>query len=347
MQKSIKWIAETVLAAIGVLGAHDLAAAPEAWLDVLAERPSIAVVLTFGGGVGATLAIQDIWASRLPHRAVDWLADRLWSVRQFFFGSMQSGHVRAYHPLRPDGEEPPDPVCLTTRSGVRFMRPWRPTIPDGEDEFWVATTFVSAGIDGTHSVLPPSKIKAWGPVYGIRNDLHRDRRSNDRYMRYRLPGGHYSPQVRLDVPPLHEWKELCSFGVPGDANEYYKPIRLEAIDLRAVSELLVTFTDTGAGGYRPCPSAVFSQVDDLRPVVATEEHPDRDRMLYCQLAQMGSSAVMGMPQLALPPDPLGIKCGLTFRQSAESDNDSVVDTLLFYHPGGTRSPAGLLSVDWR
>ena len=347
MRKFIKWIVEAGLAAIGVLGAHDLADSPEAWVDMLAEHPWIAVVLTFGGGVGVTLALQDIWRSRLPHLVVQWLADRFWAIRQYFLGSMQYGHVRAYHPLRPDGEEPPDPVCLTSRAGVKFKRPWRSTIPDGEVEFWVATTFVTSGVDGAYSVLPPSKIKAWGPIYSNRNDWHTDRRSSDRYMRYRLPGGHFSPQIRLDPAPVQEWKELCRFGVPGGSTECYVPIRLEAIDLIAVSEFLVTFTNTETGGYRPHPSAVFGQVDNLKSVPAAEKEPDKDRMLYCQLAESGSSAAIGMPRYALPPEPSGIKCGLTFRQTADSDKDSVVDTLLFYHPGGNHCPTGLLSVDWR
>ena len=93
----IRWTVQTVLAVVGVLGSHDLAAAPEAWLNILAKYPWIAVVLTFGGGVGVTLTLQDIWRSRLPHRTVDWLADCAWAVRQFFLRSIQSGYVRAYY----------------------------------------------------------------------------------------------------------------------------------------------------------------------------------------------------------------------------------------------------------
>ena len=189
-KRLIKWIVQAALAVVGVFGAHDLATAPEAWLNVLGEYPWIAGVLTFGGGVGVTLALQDIWLSRLPHRTVDRLVDFAWAARQFFSGTMQSGHVRAYYLPGPDGEEPPDPVCITTRAGVRFKRPWHPILPSDAadaDEFWVATTFVTAGVDGVFSVLPPSKKKVWGLVYGDRNDLHTDRRSTDRYMRYRLP----------------------------------------------------------------------------------------------------------------------------------------------------------------
>ena len=346
-KRLIKWIVQAALAVVGVLGAHDLAAAPEAWLRVFAEYPWIAVVLTFGGGVGVTLALQDIWRARLPHRTVDWLADIAWALRQFFSENMQSGHVRAYYLPGPEGEEPPDPVCMTTRAGVRFKRPWCPILPSDADEFWVATTFVTAGVDGVFSVLPPSKVKAWGLVYGARNDLHTDRRSTDRYMRYRLLGGHYSAQIHLSRAPAQEWKELCSPYVSGGSNELRCDIRLEAIDLDAVNELLITFTNTGPVSLRHQPSAVFSRVNDLRPVHASEEEPDRDRVLYCQLSEGGSSAAIGMPPYALPPSPLGVKFGLTFRQAAGSTKDSVTDTLLFYHPGENHRPDGLLSVDWR
>lgn len=119
------------------------------------------------------------------------------------------------------------------------------------------------------------------------------------------------------------------------------------MDLSAVSELRITFTCSEAGAYRPHPSAVFGQVDDLKPLLAVEEEPYMDRMLYCQLAEDGSSATIGMPRYALPSSRSGIKCGLTFRQSANSDQDSVVDTLLFYHPGRDRRPHGFLSLAWR
>ena len=344
----IKWFVQAALAVVGVLGAHDLAAAPEGWLRVFGEYPWIAVVLTFGGGVGVTLAIQDIWRTRLPHRCVDRLADSVWTVRQFFSGNMQSGHVRAYYVPGPDGEEPPDPVCLTTRARVRFKRPWRPSLPFDAGEFWISTTFVTAGADGVESILPPSKVKAWLPSYGGRNDWHRDRRPTDKYMQYRLPDGDLSPRIHLGQAPAQEWKELCSFGAPaGDLNEHYRSRRLETIDLDAVSELLITYSDTGTDSFRDRPSAVFSRVSDLRTVPASEENPERDRMLYCQLAEDGGSAAIGMPPHALPPDPLGIKFGLTFRQAAGSAKDSVTDTLLFYYPGGFHRPYGLVTVDWR
>ena len=331
---------------------HDLATAPEAWLNVLGEYPWIAGVLTFGGGVGMTLALQDIWRSRLPHRTVDRLVDFAWAARQFFSGTMQSGHVRAYYLPGPDGEEPPDPVCITTRAGVRFKRPWRPILPSDAadaDEFWVATTFVTAGVDGVFSILPPSKKKVWGLVYGDRNDLHTDRRSTDRYMRYRLPpDGRYSPLLHLGRAPSQEWKELCHFSEHLDMNEDCRAIPLETIDLVGVSEFLFTLTNTGSGSVRHPPSAVFSRVNDLQTVPASEEEPDRDRMLYCQLSEDGSSAAIGMPRNALPPSPWGgIKFGLTFRHAAGSAKDSVTDTLLFYHPGRNLRPYGWLSVDWR
>ena len=352
-KRLIKWIVQSALAVVGVFGAHDLAAAPEAWLNVLAQYPWIAIVLTFGGGVGVTLALQDFWRSRLPHRTVDRLVDFAWAARQFFSGNMQSGHVRAYYLPGPDGEEPPDPVCITSRAGVRFNRPWRPIPPsDVTDavEFWVATTFVTAGVDRVFSVLPPSKMKVWGLVYGNRNgDFHTDRRSSDRYMRYRLPqDGRISPLLPLGRAPAQEWKELCDFSVHLDKNEDSRDIWLEAIDLDAVSEFLITFTNTGSNSVRHPPSAVFSRVSDMQTVPASEEEPDRDRMLYCQLSEDGSSAAIGMPQNALLPSPWGgIKFGLTFRQAAGSAKDSVTDTLLFYHPGGNRRPYGWLSVDWR
>ncbi len=347
IKRLTKWIVQGALAVVGVLGAHDLAAAPEAWLDVLEEYRLIAVVLTFGGGVGVTLALQDVWRSRLPHRTVEWLADGVWAVRQFFSENMQSGHVRAYYLPGPDGEEPPDPVCTTTRAGVRFKRPWRPILPSNADEFWVATTFVTAGVDGVLSALPPSKTKAWGLVYGAWNDLHTDRRSTDRYMRYRLPGGHYSAQVHLGRAPAQEWKELCSLHVSGGSNELRRDIRLEAIDLDAVNELLITFTNTEPESRPHRPSAVFSRVNDLQTVPASEEDPAKDRMLYCQLSEGGSSAAIGMPPYALSPRPFSTGFGLIFRQAAGSAKDSVTDTLLFYHPGGNHRFHGRISVDWR
>ena len=343
----IRWTVQTVLAVVGVLGAHDLAAAPEAWLNILAKYPWIAVVLTFGGGVGVTLTLQDIWRSRLPHRTVDWLADCAWAVRQFFLRSMQSGYVRAYYVPGPNGEEPPDPVCMTSRAGVRFKRPWGPTLPAGGCEFWVATTFVTAGVDGVSSVLPPSKIKVWGLVYGDWNDLHTDRRPTDKYMRYRLPGGQYSARVHLDRAPAQEWKELCALYVPRNLNEHRSTIRLEMIDLDAVSELLITFTNTGSDCFRHSPSAVFSRVNDLRPIPAYEEDPDRNQMLYCQLSDDGSSAAIGMPSNTFPPRPLGIRFGLTFRQAACSAKNSVTDTMQFYCPRGNHRFGGRVSVDWR
>ena len=346
-KRLVKWIVQAALAVIGVLGAHDLTAAPEAWLNVLAEYPVIAVVLTFGGGVGVTLALQDIWRSRLPHRTADWFADNAWAVRHFFSGNMQSGHVRAYYLPGPDGEEPPDPICKTTRAGVRFKRPWRPILPSAAGEFWVATTFVTAGVDGVFSVLPPSKLKAWGPVYGAWNDLHTDRRSTERSMRYRLPDGAYSAEVRLGRAPAQEWKELCSLDVSGYLNEHHFGIRLDTIDLEAVSELLVRFTNTGAESRPHWPTAVFSRVYDLQIVPASEKNTDRDGMLYCRLSEGGSTAGIGMPPHPLPPSRLGMMFGLTFRQAAGSAKDSVTDTLLFYYPGGGRYPDGLLSVEWR
>ena len=130
-----KWIVQAALAAVGVLGAYDLAAAPGEWLRVFAEHPWIGVVLTFGGGVGATLTLQDIWRSRLAHRSVHWLADSAWAVRQFFSGNIQSGHVRAYYVTGPDGEEqtaigPPDSAhdaragsCPAARRCPRVVSP--------------------------------------------------------------------------------------------------------------------------------------------------------------------------------------------------------------------------------
>ena len=357
-KRPLRWIVEALLAVVGVLGAHDLATAPEAWLDILAERRWIAVVLTFGGGAGVTLAIQDIWRSRLPHRSaawlasqpIDWLANRLWGARQFFLGTVQSGHFRAYHPSGPDEEEPPDPVCITTRAGVRFKRPWRSTPPDGADEFWVATTFVTVGVDGVLSVLPPSKMQVWGAVYGSRShQLHTDRRSTDTYMRYRrLSDGNLSPQVPLGRAPVQGWKELCSFHAPGDSDERRDEERFEAIDLDGVSELSITFKYREAGKHLgSVPGATFSRVADLQPVPASEEDPVRERMLYCQLAEGGSSAVIGMPAYAGPARPPVIKCGLTFRQSSDSTKNSVTDALLFYYPGGLLRPDGRISVDWR
>ncbi len=352
-KRLFKWTVQAALAVVGVLGAHDIAAAPGAWLYVLAEYPWIAVVLTFSGGVGVTLALQDIWRSRLPHRTLDRLAGCAWAVRQFFLGNLQSGHVRAYYLPISDGEEPPDPICITSRAGVRLKRPWRPILPSdvaADDEFWVATTFIASGVDGVFSVLPPSKMKVWGLVYGARNDLHTDRRSTDRYMRYRLPpDGRYSPLIHLGRAPAQEWKELCHFNV-SPHNEDCRAIPLEMIDLAAVSELLftITLTDTGLGSVRHPPSAVFSRVDDLQTVPASEDDPDKDRMLYCHLSEGGSSAAIGRPRNVLPASPSGgIMFGLTFRQVEGSAKDSVTDTLLFYHPGGNRRPYGWLSVDWR
>lgn len=347
LSRRIKWIVEAALAAVGVLGAHNLAAAPEAWLNILAEYPWIAGVLTFGGGVGVTLAVQDLQRSGLPHRTVDLLADWLWSARQFFHGTVQSGHVRAYHLAGPDGEEPPDPVCITTRAGVRFKRPWRSTLPAEADQFWVATTFVTAGVDGVLSVLPPAKRKAWGAVYGGWNDLHRDRRATDRYMRYRLPDGHFSPQVHLGGARVQGWKELCSFHVPEGSSEQVFPAHVEPIDLDAVSEFLITFTRLEAGENRPLPGATFGRVDELQTLPASGEDPNKERMLYCQLAESGSSAAIGMPAYGFPRGRSGINFGLTFRQSSDSGKDSVTDALLFYCPGGTHHPAGRVSVDWR
>ena len=279
-------------------------------MNVLAEYPWIAVVLTFGGGVGVTLALQDIWRSRLPHRTVDRLVDFAWAARQFFSGNMQSGHFRAYYLPGPDGEEPPDPVCMTTRAGFRFKRPWRPILPSeaaGAGEFWVATTFVTAGADGVHSVLPPSKMKVWGLVYGDRVEAHRDRRPTDRFMRYRLMSdGRYTPLMHLGRASAQEWKELCSFHVPGGLDEHRSDIWLETIDLDAVSELLMTFTNMESNNRRHRPSAVFSRINDLQTVPASEEDPDRDRMLYCQLSEGGSSAAIGMPPYALKSSQSGI-----------------------------------------
>lgn len=214
--------------------------------------------MTFSGGVGVTLAVQDIWRRRLPHRIVDRLADRAWAVRQFFFGNLQSGHVRAYYLPRSDGEEPPDPVCITSRTSVGFKRPWRPTPPTDAavaDEFWVAATFVTVGGDGLFSVLPPSKMKVWGLLYGDRNDSHTGRRSNDIYMRYRLPpDGRFSPQIHIGRAPVQEWKELCYFKV-SPHNEDCRAIPLETIDLDAVNELLFyNWTLEYRGGWCPTPA---------------------------------------------------------------------------------------------
>ena len=351
-KRLIKWIVQAALTVVGVLGAHDLADAPRAWLKVFAEHPWIAVVLTFSGGVAVTLAVQDIWRSRLPHRIVDRLADQAWAVRQFLFDNLQSGHVRAYYLQRSDGEEPPDPVCITSRTGVGIKRPWRPNPPSDAavaGEFWVATTFVTVGGDGLPSVLTPSKMKVWGLLYGDRNDSHTGRRSNDKYMRYRLPpDGRLSPLIHLGRPPAQEWKELCNFNV-SLLNEDCRAIPLETIDLDAVSELLLTikFSNTGSVGVRHPPSAIFSRVNDLHTVPTSEEDLDRDRMLYCHLSENGSSAAIGMPRNVHPASPFDIKLGLTFRQAADSAKDSVTDTLLLCRPGENHRTYGLLSVDWR
>jgi hypothetical protein len=266
---------------------------------------------------------------------------------------MQSGHVRAYYIPGPNGGEPPDPACITTRSGVRFKRPWRPTLPSeaaGAGEFWVATTFVTAGVDGVLSVMPPAKMKVWGLVYGDRGEAHSDRRSTDRFMRYRLMSdGRFSQLIHLGRAPAQEWKELCYFNV-SPHNEDCRAIPFETIDLVAVSELLftITLTDAGLGSVRHPPSAVFSRVNDLQTVPASEDDPDKDLMLYCQLSEGGSSAAIGRPRNVLPASPSGgITFGLTFRQAEGSAKDSVTDALLFYHPGGDRSPYGWVSVDWR
>lgn len=352
IKKLIKWIVQFTLTIIGIVGAHDLTDATRAWVKILADNPWVAVILIFTGGVASTLSVQDIWSSRLPHRIVDWLADCFWIVRQLFFGSIQSGYIRAYYVPKWSEDEPPDPLHITNRIGVRFKRPWRSTLPSGDDaagEFWVASTFVTVYDDNFHNVLPPSKTKVWGLIFGGRDNSHVERRPNDKYIRYRLPpDGRLSPLIHLGHPPAMEWKELCYFNVsPHDEN--LRVIPLETIDLDAVNEILVTIDvgNDGMGNVLQPPGAVFSRINDLQIVPADEQEPDKDRMLYCHLSDSGSSAAIGNTRNVLPVYPFNVKFGIAFRQAADSTKNAVTDTLLFYCPEKSRVFYAWLSIDWR
>ena len=259
-------------------------------------------------------------------------------------------HERRAYPVQafihmPEGQEPPDPVFLSRSNGVKVAHPWRDTPRIGDGSVWACSAFAYPDRDtGQYRTTKPVKGGGETGTFGVQfspdgESWHTDgARTDDRYSRLRLDGGHLTNSVPMAPETIwdpHAWFELFGVAVTRGRSELAtSPVdrfRLDAIrEIRA--ELTEIDNQQPSRGqtiandvlYSPNRLNLFSKLD-------ARQFNALPRMSYLRFSRPDRhgawSLVVGSPR---PQDILGINWqGVDIVLLEDAPGSGVVDRVAY------------------